>query len=137
LFAENSQDFFSRYPVYVQVAVGALKNDGGVEVMRKWEGWTKSRIAGLVKTIEQQEGVEYAHLSTKQFVQQSASISEPETMHLFIGLSMDDKSEHPLPRATINQFVRYLSAWREFDPLRMGVHVEFVPFEVLPSFVLA
>jgi hypothetical protein len=48
---------------------------------------------------------------------------------------MDDKLPHPLPRATTNQFVRYVSGWREFDPLRMGVRVDFVPLEVLPQFV--
>lgn len=74
LFGGNLQDFFNRYPVYVQVVVGALKNDGGEESMMKWEGWTKSRIAGLVKSLEQQEGVEYAHLNTKLYVQKSSSI---------------------------------------------------------------
>lgn len=77
LFESNTKkDFFHKYPVYVQVVVGALKREGkeerkGEEEVRKWGGWTKSRIAGLVKSLEQQEGVEFAHLNTKEFVQHS------------------------------------------------------------------
>jgi len=143
LFEVNTKkDFFQKYPVYVQVVMGALKREGagekkGEEELRKWEGWTKSRIAGLVKSLEQQEGVEFAHLLPREFVQHSTCKGVPEMVHMFIGLSMDDHAPHALPRASTTQFVQCVSGWREFDPLRMGVRVDFVPVSHVPPFVKA
>lgn len=135
LFDECKKEFFRKYPVYVQVVVGALK-DGAEDRGRKWEGWAKSRIVGLVKSLEQQEGVEFAHINTQTFVQSSQSPSEPETAHIYIGLSMDDKLPHPLPCGSTTQFVRLVSGWREFDPACMGVRVDFLAPNHLPNFVL-
>lgn len=62
---EESSEFFYQYPTYIQVRIEAMDGEG----TRKWEGYVKSRIPGLLKSLEQEDGVVLAHINTQMFTQ--------------------------------------------------------------------
>jgi poly(A) polymerase Pap1 len=156
VFEDAEDSFFHKYPAYIQITVGTADDDatssdeeekglkGGLkgegkkstrgEGARKWEGWVKSRVPALIKSLEQHEGIMYAHASMQTFTRHSTQSYELDTT---IGLATDPATHPspPLPTASTTQFARFVSGWREFDATRMGVRVDFVARSAVPDFV--
>ncbi len=143
-------DFFQLHSQFVHVSTSVDE-----ECEKEWEGWVQSRLSGLVKNLEAQTGVEYAHLNISQFVERwypylflayalfllPCCSDDQQKMHLFIGIALDPtyspSNTTQLVEASISQFLRLVCAYREFDSSAMSVAVDVITRDEIPPFVFA